>query len=236
MRAVGIVHSQRRGLREHVSPAQAARMLGIAFDFGGAAHVAFHQQTGRNARQRHRRSVEERLARDDLFGRFYVRDNSLRRQFGAGAQSGECGRGGGELQHVAAIQARLIFCRIVREFILQEFAVLVCFRQFFQALPEAFASFLRELRAQRCQVHRLRNFRVEIGAHRFLFFAFSGGTSNNLSDYEFCTLSPVSRRVPADSTASRSPDRRLWIFRARIFPVRDDNPGTTPCRACWPST
>ena len=48
-----------------------------------------------------------------------------------------------------------IFRRIVRKFIFQEFAVFLGFRQFLEALPEALAVFLRELRAHGRQVYRM---------------------------------------------------------------------------------
>src|ERR1700684_3895092 len=42
-------------------------MLGIAFDFGGPAHMAFHQQARGDSRERHGRGVKERL----FGGRFF---------------------------------------------------------------------------------------------------------------------------------------------------------------------
>ena len=61
LRAIGIVEAEHRGLREDVGRAEAAGMQRVAFDLRRASLVAFDEQPGRDAAERHRGRVEERL-------------------------------------------------------------------------------------------------------------------------------------------------------------------------------
>src|SRR5439155_6172525 len=67
LRAVRIVEAENRRLREHVGCAEAARMERVALDLRRPPLVALDEETRRDAAERHRRRVEERLARDQLF-------------------------------------------------------------------------------------------------------------------------------------------------------------------------
>ena len=54
-------------------------MIRVAFDLRRPALVAFDEQPGRDAAERHRRREEERLAGDELFGLPDVGDDLFRR-------------------------------------------------------------------------------------------------------------------------------------------------------------
>ena len=73
-----------------------------------------------------------------------------------------------------------IFRRIVRKLVFQELAVFLRFGQLLEALPETLAVFLCQLRADGRQVQCVRKIRIEVRAHFFIQFAFTGGTSSNL--------------------------------------------------------
>ena len=78
LRAIGIVETEDRRLREEVGGAEARRMIGVAFDLRRAALVALDQEADAGPGKRHRRRVEERLARNQLLGLPDVRNDALR--------------------------------------------------------------------------------------------------------------------------------------------------------------
>ena len=82
-RAIGIVEPEHRGLREDVGGAEAARMFRVAFDLRRPSLVALDQQPGGDAAEGHRGRIEQRLARNDIFGLADIRDDALRRLLGA---------------------------------------------------------------------------------------------------------------------------------------------------------
>jgi hypothetical protein len=63
---IRVVEAQYRGLHKSIGRTEARRMFRVSLDFGGTAHVAFHENTAAIAGERHRRGIEERPAKDDL--------------------------------------------------------------------------------------------------------------------------------------------------------------------------
>ena len=74
----------------------------VALDLRRASLVAFHQQAGGHAAERHRGGVEERLARDQLFGLLHVRDDLFLRLLRARRDAGERERRAHQFQKRAA--------------------------------------------------------------------------------------------------------------------------------------
>ena len=68
LRSIGVVQTKNRRLREDIRCAEAAGVERIAFDLRRPSFVAFDEQTGGDAADRHRGRVEKRSARNELFG------------------------------------------------------------------------------------------------------------------------------------------------------------------------
>ena len=77
--AIGIVEIEQCRLREDIGCAEAGGMRRVALNFRRAPFVALDEQPGRAAAERHRRCVEQRPARNDVFGLAHVRKNLLGR-------------------------------------------------------------------------------------------------------------------------------------------------------------
>ena len=155
---VRIVEGQRRGLREDVRRAQAGGVLGIALDFGRAAHVAFNQHSGGESAERHGGRVEERLAGNDFLRGADVRNDLLRRQLGAGGEAGEGRRGAHQFQKIAPAKPIQFVGRFVRgvdsKLVVQEILVLLGFGQFFQTPPEPPDSVAFQLRSNGSEIEK----------------------------------------------------------------------------------
>jgi hypothetical protein len=72
-------------------------MIGIAFDLGRAAFVAFHQQADGVRAEGHGGGVKLGLAEDQAGGLLDVGDDGLFRGAAAAGKAGESQRGGHEL-------------------------------------------------------------------------------------------------------------------------------------------
>ena len=57
-------------------------MIGVALDLGGPGHLAFRQNAGGDAAERHGRRVEERFAGHDFLGLANVGKDFLGRKLG----------------------------------------------------------------------------------------------------------------------------------------------------------
>jgi hypothetical protein len=74
-RAIGIVKIQNGSLNDRVRRTHAGRMIRVALELGGAAFVAFYQNSDGIRAKRHGGRVEIRLAQDHAVGLLHVRDN-----------------------------------------------------------------------------------------------------------------------------------------------------------------
>ncbi len=117
LRAVGIVKRQHRRLCEHVGRAQTRGMIGVALDLGRPGHVAFHQNAGGDAAERHGRRVEKRFAGQDFLGLANVGKDFLGRKLRASRQTGECRRCRHDLQNFAAVELGVRFVGAVRKLV-----------------------------------------------------------------------------------------------------------------------
>ena len=88
LRAVGIVHSQDRRLRENIGAAKTCRMLVVAFNLGGTIQVALDQNRAGISTQSERRGEKQRPPGDHFFRLLYVRNNRFQRLLGAGGHAG----------------------------------------------------------------------------------------------------------------------------------------------------
>jgi len=103
LRSIGIVQAEDGRLREDVGRAQAARVPWVAFHLGRPSLVAFDQQAGRDAAERHRRRKEQRPARNHLLGLTDEGDDRFGRLPRAGGHTGECQRCTHQFQKGAAL-------------------------------------------------------------------------------------------------------------------------------------
>ena len=104
--AVRIVEAVESGLGERVGRAETRRVKRVPLRLRGPPHVAFDQEAGRIAPERHRGREEERLARNDLFGLPDVRNDLLRRLPRARRQPRQGQRHAPELQEFSPVQPR----------------------------------------------------------------------------------------------------------------------------------
>jgi hypothetical protein len=152
VRAIGVVEREHRGLRVEVGGALAGGVVGVAFDLGRAPVVALHEQARRHAAERHRRGVEERLARHDLFGLPHVRHDELVGLHGAAGHAGERQRRAHQLEEAAPAHRVVPLGRIRRELAVQEFLELRGLRNGFEAAPVLRATGALELGANRVEI------------------------------------------------------------------------------------
>ena len=103
LRSIRIVQTEHGGLRERVAGAEAAGMQRVAFDFRRPTLVAFDEEPGCDAAEWHGRRIEERLARDELFGLSDVRNDVFRRLSCARTETRERERRAHQLQKRAAL-------------------------------------------------------------------------------------------------------------------------------------
>ena len=84
LRTVRIIEIKNGTLGKNIAAHAAGRVIRIAIDLDGTAHVAFDQDGPGNAAQRHGGGKVKRLAGDNLFRLPDVRNNVLDRLLGAG--------------------------------------------------------------------------------------------------------------------------------------------------------
>ena len=91
-------------------------MIGIALDFYRAPFKRFCQKARRDSANRHRGGKEIWLARQHALGRFYVRNDLLRRLNNAAAQACESKRRSHNLYKITAAKAVVPLFDLVRIF------------------------------------------------------------------------------------------------------------------------
>src|SRR5208337_4772186 len=146
LRAVRIVETQHRGLREDISGAKTGGVAGITLDLRGPAHVTFHQQPRAYTTEWHGGSVEERFARNEFLRRLLsVRDDLFRRELRACGQARKSSGGGHQLENLAASEdvdfvdgpaLHHLVRSSVRVLIAKEILVLLSLRQLVQTAPK----------------------------------------------------------------------------------------------------
>src|SRR5262245_9435469 len=94
LRPVRIVKRQKGSLGKNIRRAETCRMLGIAFNFGWPAFVTLNQETKTVSGRSHTRGENNRLTRQQLFGRSNVRNNLLGRSGGASRERSKSERRG----------------------------------------------------------------------------------------------------------------------------------------------
>src|SRR5690349_16473505 len=120
-------------------------MLGIAFELGGAAEVAFGEHAARVASEGEGGREEERLARDHLFRLFHIGDDALDGLARTRREPRERHRRRGELEKATPRKAgRLAFRRLSRKLPGEEGRERLVERELFEALPEAWTARRRE--------------------------------------------------------------------------------------------
>ena len=156
LRAIGIIQIQDGSLSKDVCGAEARGVFGIAFDFCGAAFVAFDEEADGVGTEGHHRGVKLGLAEDEAVRLLYVRDDGLFGRAAAAGESGEGKRCGHKPEEIAAIHAFVPFGRgLARKFVVQQFFEARIFGKLFERAPVLFAGFRLQLGAHVRQIQRL---------------------------------------------------------------------------------
>jgi hypothetical protein len=135
-RAIGVVQRQHRGLRIQIGRAEAAGVIGIAFDLRRAPLVAFDEQPGRHAAERHRGRVVLRSTRDLVFRLPHVRHDQLgglRRA--RGPDAGQRERRAHQLEKGSPADRVEPLRRVLRKFAVEVFLELRCIGHGLETAP-----------------------------------------------------------------------------------------------------
>ena len=163
LRAVRIVETEDRCLRKDVRGTQAGWVVGVSFDLGRTAFVAFNQKSYPRAGERHGRREEQGLARDELFRLPDVGNDVFRGLTGAGADPGEGHGRAHQLQEPAATHRIEPFRRVLRKLAVQKLLEFRGSGDVFETAPIGAASRAVELRAKSLDVVRIVHERVTGG-------------------------------------------------------------------------
>ena len=154
LRAVGIIEVEDRRLPAGVGGAEARRVVGVAFDLGGAAEVALDEDALGVAAVEDRGGEEERASGDHVLRRLHVGDDLLLRLAGAGGEAGERERGPHQRQELPAadgiVEERGLLGELAPEHLLDRRVA----RQLLQALPVRAAPHPLQPTADSRQLHR----------------------------------------------------------------------------------
>jgi hypothetical protein len=135
LRAIGVVETEHRCLRDRVGRPQAGRVVRVALDLRGPAHVAFDQDGLRDAAERDCAREEQRAAGDDVLGLADVGDDRLERLPGAGAHAGQRERCAHQLEELAPALRVVPLRGLLGELAVQVFAELGGVGQFAETAP-----------------------------------------------------------------------------------------------------
>ena len=122
-------------------PPSDAGMLIVAFNFCGAAEMAFDQHRAGVSAERNRRGVVHGAAGDDIFRLANVGDDRLERQADAAGHAGQAERGAHDLEESAARDGVDPFGRAFGEFAVQSLLEFFAAGEFFEAAPVFGAGF-----------------------------------------------------------------------------------------------
>ena len=129
-------------------------MIGIAFDLGRTAFVAFDEQARGDAAERHRGREEQRLAGDFFFRLAHVRNDQFLRLHRARGDAGERHRRAHQFQEAAAADRIEPLGRVARELAVQVVLELGRAGDFVEAAPHLRRARLLQLRAHGAKIDR----------------------------------------------------------------------------------